>query len=209
MAFLRDMTDRIWNYVSPRKTQQRRDKPFKAPVVPIKTRTTVKHVPAITPQSKVARWQVKTPSSAGSPDESMFPPSPPTSSLRDIGLDDDTLIQESVEETKTSSEEEWDANEETLVVDDGKYMEEQKTINREKERARREVQARELRQSGWSEDAVFLFQKLGMRGFEPLMPEDWINDFDSLPVDLFTANENKAYIKSDSCCNFRGMCVPY
>ena len=29
-----DLTDRFWNYVSPRKTQQRRDKPFKVPAIP-------------------------------------------------------------------------------------------------------------------------------------------------------------------------------
>ena len=202
MAFLRDLTDRVWSYVSPRKTQQRREKPFKVPVVPVKAKSAKQF--AMTPQTKVGHWQVQTPSSVGSVDDTLLPPSPPFSP-GPSDLDGDTLIHETVEEpSRESSELDWDANEETMVVDDGQYMEQQKGIDREKERMRREVQGRELRDAGWTEDAVFLFQKLGMRGFEPLLPDDWVNDFPSLPVDLFTHNENKAFVKTESGGDFRG-----
>jgi len=202
MAFLRDLSERVWSYVSPRKTQQRRDKPFKVPALPLKARP-MKQV-VTTPQTKVGHWQMPTPSSASSVDETLLPPSPPISD-EPHELDGDTLIHDTVEDSlQESSEIDWDANEETMVVDDGQYMEQQKGINREKERMRREVQGRELRDSGWSEDAVFLFQKLGLRGFEPLLPDDWVDDFPSLPVDLFTHNENKAFVKAESGREFRG-----
>lgn len=204
MAFLKDLSDRVWNFVSPRKTIQRRDKPFKVPAVPLKTKP-AKDV-AMTPQTKIGKWQVVTPRSASSLDDTLLPPSPSSMAQpRDDELEGDTLIHESVETPpKESSEIDWDANEDTMVVDDGRYMEQQKTIDREKERARQEVQARELRQAGWPEDAVFLFQKLGLRGFEPLLPDDWVNDFPTLPVDLFTHSEDKAFVKTESGQDFRG-----
>jgi hypothetical protein len=203
MAFLRDLSERVWSYVSPRKTQQRRDKPFKVPTVPLKVRP-AKEV-AMTPQTKVGHWQIPTPTSVTSVDETLLPPSPPISAGANE-LDGDTLTFDTPEpRRKESLEDVWDANEETLVVDDGQYMEQQKTYSREQERMRREVQARELREAGWTEDAVFLFQKLGMRGFEPLLPDGWINDFPSLPVDLFTHNDNKAFVKAESACDFRAQ----
>lgn len=207
MAFFQDMGKRVWDYISPRKTQQRRDKPFKVPAVPIKTRALPKSALDMTPQTKLERWEIKTLSSAGSLDATLLPPSPPTSVSRHADLEGDTLVADSIEDIlkNGTDDEDWDANEETLVVDDGKYMEEQKSIDPEKERMRREIQSRELREAGWTEDAVFLFQKLGMRGFEPLLPDHWVNDFDTLPVDMFTDNENKAFIKSNGGSDFRGM----
>lgn len=104
-----------------------------------------------------------------------------------------------------SSADEWDANEETMVVDDGAYMEQNKKIDVEVERIRRDQQGRDLRDAGWSEDAVFLFQKLGMRGFEPLLPISWINDFETVPEDLFTEKLDKAFIKSVFGTDYSGM----
>ncbi|KAF2688170.1 hypothetical protein K458DRAFT_295431 [Lentithecium fluviatile CBS 122367] len=205
MAFLRDLSERVWSYVSPRKTQQRREKPFKVPAIPIKAKP-AKDV-AMTPQTKIGHWQTKTPGSIGSVDNTLLPPTPPTSAQPHDDLEGDTLIHDSVEEAPKESSDEsgWDANEETLVVDDGEFMEQQKSIDREKERVRQEIQGRELREAGWPEDAVFLFQKLGLRGFEPLLPDDWVNDFPSLPVDLFTHNENKAFIKAKAGGDYRAQ----
>lgn len=153
---------------------------------------------------KVERWDTKTPVSA-TVDDALLPPSPPSSLNRYTDFDGDTLVHESVEDLPEEEEYEWDANEETFLVDDGQYMELHKSVNHEKEQLRQENQGRELREAGWSEDAVFMFQKLNMRGFEPLLPDGWVNDFETLPVDLFTANENKAFIKADGGSDFRGM----
>jgi hypothetical protein len=231
MVSLHDLSERLWSWVSPRKTQQRREKPFKIPAIPIKAKlakdcavapidavvasedvtVTPKDVAviqkdvAMTPQTKIGHWQVQTPSSIGSVDETLLPTSPPFSTQSHDEFDGDAVVRESIEEPlQESSEADWDANDETLVVDDGQYMDAQKGIDLEKEAQRREVQGRELREAGWTEDAVFLFQKLGMRGFEPLLPGDWVNDFPTLPVDLFTHNENKAFIKADSGSEYRG-----
>ncbi|KAF1955790.1 hypothetical protein CC80DRAFT_473666 [Byssothecium circinans] len=202
MAFLHNVTNRVWEYISPRKTQQRRDKPFKVPSVPVRPKPITKDYPHSTPQIKVSRWQhhVKTPGSASSVDMTLLPPSPPTS-VEPQEFEGDTLLPDSDD----VSQEEWDANEATEVVDESQYLDTRKKSDPEKEKLRRENQGRDLREAGWTEDAVFLFQKLGLRGFEPLMPASWVNDFPSLPTDLFTANDNLAFIKPDSDGYFRAQ----
>jgi hypothetical protein len=44
------------------------------------------------------------------------------------------------------------------------------SVDGDKERRRRKKQGRQARKTGWSEDAVFLFQKVWMRGFKLLLP---------------------------------------
>lgn len=204
MAFLRGVSDRIWNYVSPRKTQQRRDKPFafKKPAVPTRPANAPATPPSreMSPEARVKTWDPEAPSPQCDIDATLLPPSPPASAMLSDDLEGDTLVPLSPIEPGEKAEEgssadEWDANEETMVVDDGTYMTEQKKINVENERKKRDHQGRELRDSGWSEDAVFLFQKLGMRGFEPLLPISWIHDFETVPEDLFTEKLDKAFIK--------------
>ncbi|KAJ4296867.1 hypothetical protein N0V90_006915 [Kalmusia sp. IMI 367209] len=198
------MSDRVWDYISPRKTQQRREKPFKIPAVPLRPKGARKATPEMDHNTKVDHWDTKTPVVAAI-DHALLPPSPPSSLSRYRDFDGDTLVHDSVEGLPQEEESEWDANEETFVVDDGQYMDLHKSANHEKEQVRQENQSRKLREAGWSEDAVFMFQKLNMRGFEPLLPDGWVNDFETLPVDLFTANENKAFIKADVGSDFRAQ----
>jgi hypothetical protein len=140
-------------------------------------------------------------------DQTLLPPSPPESAKpMDDDLEGDTLVESpsAQQSEKTgSSGAQLDANGDTMVVDDGNYMD--VSIDVEKERQRREQQGRELRDAGWSEDAVFLFQKLGLRGFEPLLPISWIDDLETLPEDLFTARLDKAFLRPANGTDFRGM----
>jgi hypothetical protein len=218
MAFLRDVTDRFWNYVSPRKTQQRRDKPytFKKPAIPTRVTSLHKDIATpptreVSPEARVKTWDPRTPSPQNDIDATLLPPSPPISAMQSDDFEGDTLLPESPtapgDEEEGSSADEWDANEETMVVDDGTYMTQHKKINIEEERKRRDQQGRELRDAGWSEDAVFLFQKLGMRGFEPILPIGWINDFETVPEDLFTAKLDKAFLKPAFGTDYSGRCL--
>ncbi|EDU41862.1 hypothetical protein PtrSN002B_002142 [Pyrenophora tritici-repentis] len=205
MAFLRGITNHLWNYVSPRKTQQKREKPFafKKPAIPVRNPTPPKDLERaptrqISPEAHATKQEPRSDSPQQIDFDAMFlPPSPPASAMLSEDLEGDTLLTESPIGVKAggSSADEWDANEETMVVDDGTYMEQHKRIDVEIERVRRDQQGRDLRDAGWSEDAVFLFQKLGMRGFEPLLPISWINDFETVPEDLFTEKLDKAFIK--------------
>jgi hypothetical protein len=219
MAFLRDQIDYLWSYVSPRKTVQRRDKEFKVPAMPIRPTPLKKkkqfaspETQDMSPASRVKAWNVRTPSPLSDVtgdidmDRTLLPPSPPTSAKLD-DLEGDTLVESPgvhALEKEGSSADEWNANEDTIVVDDGNYM--GLSIDVDKERKRRDRQGRELRDAGWSEDAVFLFQKLGMRGFEPLLPIEWIDDLDTLPEDLFTTRLDKAFLTPTFGISFHGRC---
>ncbi|KAF2121444.1 hypothetical protein BDV96DRAFT_484261 [Lophiotrema nucula] len=201
MTFLRDVGSTMWSYISPRKTQERRDKPFKVPSLP--TPATSRKGKIILqgsspgPNTRVQTWDVKTPSPTFSSDDpALLPPSPPTSLERPYtDFEGDTLIDHMEENLQKGEDEKYDANDETLVVDEGRYVLDQK-VDVEAERKRREEQGRELRGAGWTEDAIFLFQKLGMRGFEPILPMEWFHDFGALPADLFTRKIDLAYVKA-------------
>jgi hypothetical protein len=243
MAFLRDVSDRFWNYVSPRKTLQRRDKEFKVPAVPVratplKKQVTAQKLRAMSPQTRVKNWSVRTPSPQSDVDGNMdmdptlLPPSPPASANFNDDFEGDTLLESpgvqalgrsispadewdpnedtiavQVSEPSGSSADEWNANEDTIAVDDGNYL--LQSIDVDKERKRRDKQGRELRDAGWSEDAVFLFQKLGMRGFEPLLPIEWLNDLETLPEDLFTSRLDKVFLRPAHGSGFRGKCASF
>ncbi|KAJ4368212.1 hypothetical protein N0V83_006568 [Neocucurbitaria cava] len=219
MALLHDLSASIWNYISPRKTQQRREKPFKVPAPPshvkksLAKRNATPEAKDMSPESLFKIWHTRTPSPQSDVDidATLLPPSPPTSAQQSLAdLEGDTLIPSSPlspsYDKAGASADEVDANEDTMVVDDGTYMNLHKRYNIDQERKRRYKQGRELRDAGWSEDAVFLFQKLGMRGFEPILPIDWIDDFETLPEDLFTAKLDKAFIKPAYGTDYHGKC---
>jgi hypothetical protein len=157
----------------------------------------------MTPETLVQRWALRTPRQTGSGyvDGAQLPPSPPASLERPYtDFEGETLIDGLAEVINPLSEQGWDANEETILVDEARYMDEHnehKELEAGIERERRDAQGQELRAAGWTEDAIFLFQKLGMRGFEPLLPYSWIDDFPVLPVNLFTRKMDLAFIKPE------------
>ena len=218
MSYFRGGIDRIWSYMSPRKTQQRREKPFhfKVPALPthVKTppskQTATRQTRELSPESRVKNWHTRTPSpqSDGDIDATLLPPSPPTSAgLSHDDFEGETLLSESPlapADYKIGSADDVDANEDTILVDDGTYMNQSMKVDVDEERKRRNKQGRELRDAGWSEDSVFLFQKLGMRGFEPILPIEWVDDFETLPEDLFTAKLDKAFIKPSFGPDYHG-----
>ncbi|KAL9597314.1 MAG: hypothetical protein Q9219_005238 [cf. Caloplaca sp. 3 TL-2023] len=48
----------------------------------------------------------------------------------------------------------------------------------------------------WSSDEVSLFNKLNLRGFEPLLPETWDWDFETVPDKVFSADDARVLIKA-------------
>ncbi|KAI9855424.1 MAG: hypothetical protein M1830_006465 [Pleopsidium flavum] len=58
-------------------------------------------------------------------------------------------------------------------------------------------------QGDWSESEIALLQKLNMRGFEPLLPEHWMMDFNTIPEPLFTEKDQEVLINSASGRDFR------
>ncbi|KAM0717243.1 hypothetical protein Q7P37_007095 [Cladosporium fusiforme] len=60
------------------------------------------------------------------------------------------------------------------------------------------VSSADMRAAGWDDDYITLFQKIKLRGHEPLMPQRWRFSLRSMPDALFAATDD-AYI--GSICN--------
>lgn len=66
------------------------------------------------------------------------------------------------------------------------------------------VMFQEIREEKWHADEIRLFEKLAMRGLEPLMSTSWYHDFRTCPQILFTEKEDETFINSISGNEFRG-----
>lgn len=79
-----------------------------------------------------------------------------------------------------------------------------KAFEIEKVIAKRQEDAREMREIGWADDPIKVYLKLTMRGWEPLFPNTWKLSFDSFPRVLFADKPEDEYIKALSDNEFRG-----
>lgn len=209
MPLFANLRESFWSYVSPRKTQERRDKPFKVPPVPLKIKPTLSNKSehkrdirlSMSPVSRVNSWHVRSPASSVAGERSLLTPvSMRREEESEVAIEDlegDTLIEDDG----------YDANNETVVVDEEHY--EPQAYDPEEERMKRLEQADEMRELGWTEDEITLFQKLGMRGYEPLMPISWTMDFKTIPTALFTKDDDVAFIKAAHGTDFRGKCCAF
>ena len=248
MTILHEYATRVWNYISPRKTQKARDKPlqFKVPTIQAKpkfdkhqhTRPQAKQLSNLpeqplslpeqlsspsdrdlSPETRVNKWQPRTPSPTSEDvDITLVPISPPVSVLRSTpenyeNFEGDTLFNTSpISPTfykggEPEEDLEVDANDDTIVVDDGITLEKHRGISFDERLLRQQTQRQELQAAGWSEDAIFLFQKINMRGYEPIMPIEWLDDFLSLPADLFTERVDKPFIKPTLGSHYHGKYI--
>jgi hypothetical protein len=214
MSFLTRVRDGFWSYVSPRKTQAQRDKPFKAPAGPsarvagkkaLGKSVTASARRSMSPDSRIKNWQAGSSSTSRyQQDAPVFEPMTPASLRRpshslspdrypNVTFEGDTLIEE---------EEIYDANDETIVVTEDQLQE--GYIDVEAERKRWDQKAQAQREEGWSEHAIEIFRKIGMRGYEPLLPSAWKLDFPTLPAELFSDDEEEVFINTACKGDFRG-----
>lgn len=230
MTILHEYATRVWAYISPRKTQQAREKPFlfKVPAIPTKphfkkqqqrlqAHSQPRQLPSppdrdLSPDLRVNTWQTRTPSPSSDVDITLVPVSPPDSVMRSLEghdvFDGDTLFNTSpispTFDKVGDPDLEVDANDDTVVVDDGAYLETHKGISFDERLLKQQKQRQELQAAGWPEDAIFLFQKINMRGYEPIMPIEWVDDLPSLPADLFTERMDKPFIKPALGTHYHG-----
>lgn len=57
----------------------------------------------------------------------------------------------------------------------------------------------------WTKEEIWLFEKLQDRGLEPLLHVTWGFDFPTLPVELFTTDHSKVFIKSIHDNDYHGI----
>ena len=56
----------------------------------------------------------------------------------------------------------------------------------------------------WSSDEVWTFHKLNNRGFEPLLPETWAQEFVTVPDDVFSKDDSEVYVKTHKGNEYNG-----
>ncbi|KAL2070738.1 hypothetical protein VTL71DRAFT_13764 [Oculimacula yallundae] len=59
--------------------------------------------------------------------------------------------------------------------------------------------------SSWHPDALFLYERLALRSFEPLVPIDWQIDFPTLPEVLFTEDDQATFVNDNCLSSYRGI----
>ncbi|KAI7161478.1 hypothetical protein KC349_g2760 [Hortaea werneckii] len=120
----------------------------------------------------------------------------------------------SSEDADAEDSEEDDDEEEpedtTLVVSEEEYAREHsrsKKVSVPAELSNRGVSSEELAAAGWSEEHIFLVQRIAMRGFEPLLPQYFYMDFRYLPDALFVQDDDKerAFISGVKGPTFHGI----
>ncbi|KAL9102966.1 MAG: hypothetical protein Q9163_001953 [Psora crenata] len=102
-------------------------------------------------------------------------------------FDGDTVVIKE-EQSESASED----NENTLVNEDTVNDE----INERTDINDRFLDYNDPRVKEWSVEEVWMFNKLSMRGFEPLLSEEWQWDFPSFPDPLFTKDESLVFINN-------------
>ncbi|KAI9851341.1 MAG: hypothetical protein M1838_003982 [Thelocarpon superellum] len=73
------------------------------------------------------------------------------------------------------------------------------------ERGKRLRTLKQVANQGWSEAELFLFQRITLRAFEPVLPRHWAMDFKTMPSVLFSRRDEKTYICSASGNDFRAQ----
>lgn len=70
--------------------------------------------------------------------------------------------------------------------------------------ATKPVMGNVVKYKGWSEDEIWLFERLDNRGFEPLLPLRWAYDFPNLYDCMYARDDAKALINSVSGRTYHG-----
>lgn len=81
----------------------------------------------------------------------------------------------------------------------------QEYLARQAELALRKEDVAKVRATGsWDEESLFLYEKLALRSFEPLLHSDWRIDLPTLPEHLFTPDEELAFVNSKCTSSLSG-----
>lgn len=109
---------------------------------------------------------------------------------------DNTTYDSAEEDISSLVAELEDANLDTIVHRTREVYSPGKLAARDTERISRLAEVADLAHAGWTGHDLTLYRAINLRGLEPLMPRDWAMDIIALPYELFTSNEDAAFIKS-------------
>ena len=196
-------------YVSPRATPRWRGSSPVAASTPTPSRPQKPSVSApITSNNRVQSGRVQ---------KQKAPPAKKSTSWASYKLlDDSNDLPTTPANRIIPSVEDYESNEDTLMtdatpgdddetlVDTPSGAEVDGYIDIAPERTRREKALDEIDHGDWTAVERRLFKKLNIRGFEPLLPQNWRMDFPTCPYILFTADKSRTFIRSMNGNEFRG-----
>lgn len=122
----------------------------------------------------------------------------PTPNYVNNAGNDDTLIPDEWEANKEDDEDDY-------VGKLSKGERKEHLLDVEDERARRQEMLKQIERGDRTPEEIALFEKLTMRGFEPIIPSNWKMDFKTLPETMFTNDESEIFINAASGNEFRGI----
>ncbi|KAG0652580.1 hypothetical protein D0Z07_0440 [Hyphodiscus hymeniophilus] len=121
------------------------------------------------------------------------------------------------EDGEDSGDEDGEASEDEEVFDDEEVDEPvdedatarekvEEYLARQAELALKKDAIAEVKQQGtWHPDEVYLFERLSLRSYEALIPQEWQIDFGTLPGDLFDQDKDKVLINHNCCPSSHGV----
>lgn len=110
------------------------------------------------------------------------------------------------EEEIYSEEDEVDVEAQQAAAAEQKVQE---YLARQAELALRKEDVEKAKASGdWHPEALFLYERLALRSFEPLLPVDWQIDFPTLPEILFTHDDENTFVNPNCLPGSRGKPCP-
>jgi hypothetical protein len=137
-------------------------------------------------------------------------PSQITPNYEDDEEDDDEGLA-SDEDGDDEGEEDYEEEDDTKVLQDEEASAREKVqeyLARQAELALKKEAIKEVKAQGnWHPDEVFLFERLSLRSYEELLPQEWQIDFRTLPEDLFNKNKDSVLINYNCSPSFHGKFI--
>ena len=139
----------------------------------------------------------------------MPPPAPPTYD-ENIHASPKDLVDKGAEDYRYSADQTDELSEEETFTTNTAIRKNgpKEVVDFDEQKALRYAEAISLPETGgpWAEAEKDLFYRLAFRGFEPLLPANWANDFKTLPSSLFSLDGGyPPLIQSHLQRDFRGI----
>ncbi|CZT45426.1 uncharacterized protein RSE6_05733 [Rhynchosporium secalis] len=119
----------------------------------------------------------------------------------DVEDSDQEMLEE--EDLYSEVEEDFDTEAQEVARAEAK-VEEYLARQKEFENIQENIQ-KAKEDASWHPDALFLYERLALRSFEPLVPIDWQIDFPTLPQVLFTEDHGATFVNSNCLASYRGI----
>ena len=126
----------------------------------------------------------------------------------EFDLEGETIVGGNHDDANSVDDPAYD-NDLTLVVDSYEEDFVVKKAQRLEDYHDRNVSSNDPRIKEWTDEEIWLFNKLNKRGQEPLLLHTWTMDFSTFPAILFTTDPKQVFINNTHGPIYNGVYYPY